>query len=164
MYTPPLTGFISTNGKNKGGMRYFLFCPIEWLAAEVQIDPIQRTVNVPVSLLPGRALLRGKCLADSAGLSETPATSKSGDFREYKLPGIVNLDEVQKSILFDTLRFHKMLVIYYDKNGNVKIIGNHKQGMDFSSGTQHEPATAGKTYYEITLTHQTEHPAPFYTV
>lgn len=164
MYTPPLTNLISTNGKNKGGMRYFEFCPIEWLAMDIIIHPTLRTVKIPISLLPGRTLLRATCLPESIGFSEPEGNSKSGSYKDQKLTGIINKDELEKSILLDTLRFHKLLVIYYDKNGAVKIIGNKQDGMNISSSMELEPTTAGKTFYQLTLTHQMEHTVPFYII
>ena len=162
MYTPLLTGITSTNGSNKGGMRYFDFCPIDWLAADVLINPILRAVKTPVQLLAGKTMLRADCLTESMGFNEKQNESKPGTFHDQKLTGIINKDELLKSILLDTLGFYKLLVIYYDKNGIVKIIGNKTDGMAIKSALEVEPTTAGKTFYQLELTHQTEHKVPFY--
>jgi len=164
MHTPALADLKSTYGSNKGGICYFEFCPKEWVAADLVMNPLQHTVTSSLQLLAGKTLLRADCLADSAGFSEKQKENKPGSFFEQKLSGVINKDELEKSLQLDTLRFHELVIIYYDKNGKKKIIGNRQHGMNVSSALEVEPTTAGKSFYLLELTHQTEHLSPFYMV
>lgn len=162
MFTPDLMPIASTSGDNLGGICYFDCCPRQWLADEVIINPITRTVETALVLIEGKTMLRFEMLEDSTPFSEDRKRGKSGYYYEQKLGGIINKDEASKSINMDTLGMHDLVVIYTDHNGLQKIIGNKEMGMQLLHAVDVEKDVSGKTMYTIELTHQTEHACPFY--
>lgn len=147
---------------NYGGFCYFNFCPIEWLAQDVVVDFETGTVLTPVELIAGKTLLKIKAIKDTADFEEKEVNSASGSYFEQTVKFVVNKDSRDRNRITDTLRYHRLLMIYYDNNKTARIIGNIKTGMQFKSDFKIEPKVSDKNFYAIELTHQTESRTPIY--
>lgn len=163
MLTATLENLNSVNGDNLGSICYFEYFPKEWLTAPLSIDRSTQQVTGAISLLPDKLPLRADCRYDSVEYAEKPKSSKSGPYMELNLVAEVNKDIPSTSALLLTLKYHELIIIYHDKNGFSKIIGDQDAGMRLSPELTVEKETEGKTFYELTFSMESEYPAPFYT-
>lgn len=164
MNVPALKNINSTLGDNTGGFIILEYWPIEWLAADIIVDPTTRSIITPVQFLPGRKPLQLKCQAESLKYNEEGKTGSSGPYYVTSLSGIANLDEKEKNLQLDTLRLHRLMVRLLDKNGRVKLIGTREYGMDLLHEIIVEQDAAGKSFFDLRLGYEAEHAAPFYEV
>lgn len=161
MNTPTLTNITSTLGSNKGGLKHIQLCPMEWLANAVVVHPETRIVTNPIAMKPGKVMLTIKCQSETLEYTEKPKDSGAGSYYEQEIRGIVNLDDQDKNLQFDTLRLHRLFVLVPDKNNLTRVIAG-EVGMSMRIETIIDPEVSGKTYYNITMKGQLEHAAPFY--
>src|ERR1700741_3120762 len=111
-------------GINYGGFCYFNFCPIEWLSGDSVVDFETGSVLTPVQLIAGKSLLKIKAIKDAAEVEEKEVVSQSGSYFEQTLKLVLNKDSNDRNRITDTLRYHRLLMIYYDNNKVSRIIGN----------------------------------------
>ncbi len=160
---PVIDNLLVDETANYGGLCYLNFCPVEWLAQDVVIDFATGKVLTPVVLIPDKSLLRVKPIKDTAEFEEKEAVSQSGSYFEQTLKFTLNKDSAGRNRVTDTLRYHRLLVIYYDNNKVARVIGNIKSGMQFKSDFKIDAKVSDKNYYPVELTHQSEDRSPIYS-
>lgn len=164
MITATIENINSTNGDNLGGICYFEYFPKQWLANPIAVNRSTQEVIGTIELIAGKSPLRADCRYDSVEYLEKPKNSKSGPYIEQNLVAEVNKDLPSTSALLLTLKYHELIIIYYDKNGYSKIIGDQDNALRLSPELTVEKETEGKTFYELTFSMESEYPAPFYIV
>lgn len=157
-----LQNLQSTRGDNFGAICFFYFFPIEWLIASTTTDPVTGEVVAHLFLDATRQPLRADCLAESMEYQEKNKASKSGPYSEKSLVGIINKDEAETSNQLAELRYYDLIVVYFNKNGKVKIIGDETAGMHLLYNQVDEKETTGKTFYELSFSFESEMPARIY--
>lgn len=162
MNRPDLTSITSTLGSNKGGFQYIEYCPVEWLAEDPDVDPETLVVASALQLVPGKSMLRLKCMSDSIDFKEAVKESSAGTYFEQQCGAIVNLDDSEKSLQLDTLRLHRLVLVLPDKNNRTRILGNKTNGPRLGYELRIEAEVSGKSYYDLRFSGSSEHAAPFY--
>lgn len=157
-----LQNIESIRGDNFGAICFFYFFPIEWLLPSTSTDPGTGETVDHLFLDPSRQPLRADCLAESMEYQEKGKASKSGPYFEKSLSGVINKDVADKSAQLAQLRYHDLIVVYFDKNAQVKVIGDAAAGMHLLYNQVAEKETTGKTFYELTLSMESEMPSPFF--
>ncbi len=163
MYTD-INPITNEYGNNKGGIRYFHFVPKEWLSNDVELSMASGTVTTPLTLIAGKAWLRGDCIEQSMLYEEKDDTIDGNPIVKATLTGVVLKQDINRHINLSYLRYHQLVVLYYDQNDKIKVVGTRKSGMsllvDTTSGQEYKDATQ----YLITLVHSMPDPAPFYVI
>lgn len=162
MNTPTLTNITSTLGNNKGGFIHIDYCPVEWLAEEVVPDLDTMHVKEGVQLLPGKQMLRLKCMAESIGYTEVPKSSAAGDYVEQTCTAIVNLDDEEKHLQLNVLRRYRLILVLPDKNNRTRIVGTMAAGAKCTAQLTVESEVQGKSFFELKFEATAEETAPFY--
>jgi hypothetical protein len=150
--------------ENFGGLPYFLFVPREWIATAFYPDKKENVVNVAPTLIAGKDWLKAECLVDTMGYEEKEKVTTSGRYFVGTISGAILKDDVVKINLTDTLSFHELVVIYYDRNNTGRIIGNKDFGMRFKSDFTTGSHRADSTMYSFTLEISLTKRAPLYYI
>ena len=128
-----LANITSVMGENMGGICSFQFIDKEGINDSPDTGAITGEALYSITLLPGLAWLKARCLRDSMEFIEDQQTAEAGSYFSQKLSGVINKDDVNMHALNDALRFKECIVIYTDRNGKKKLIGKPSKAMNFTS-------------------------------
>lgn len=151
-------------GANKGGIASILFTPKENLVVDPVIDFNTGVVSTPVVLSAGMGWYEIIFTPYSYSFEENPKSNREGSFYELAIKGTVNNLTASTQQVLATLRYSELIVQCIDREKNIKIAGNTVRGMLLQFGTVNTNTPAGSKSMPVTLTFQSEDPAPFYAI
>lgn len=157
-----LIPMANVNGENMGGICSFVFAPKEWIEVYPQISADSNAATAAATLYAGRSWLAGQCLHDAQEFSEDQQRNEAGSFFLQKLSGVVNKDVPDMSTLMDAARFVECVVIYKDRNGIRKLIGNKDKAMTFTFRMATGTEVKDKTAFYFEFSHESANPAVHY--
>ena len=136
----------------------------EWLESPLVIDFNTGKVTTAVDLVAGKSFLELNFTQDSYEFIEKPKSSKSGDYFETNISGLVNdLDSTMLQQL-ETWRHHQLVAIVTDRKKRMRICGNIDHGLNFIFSIKNVNAQNGLYQISIDMEIQTDAAAPFYEV
>ena len=126
-----------------------------WLANNIQIDFQTGKVNTEIELLSGRSWIDIEFNPASYKFKETDKSDSRGSFIFIEVSGSLNntADPVLDSV--KTLTYHEFVVICFNKNKHVKVIGDRGMGMRLSW-------KGSDPMVEVTFVMNAEAIAPYY--
>lgn len=155
-----LSDFAPANVENAGGICSFEFLPKDYLIDDVVLSIQSNQAFGSINTL--QPWYQGRAANQSAGFTEVPKTTPSGIVYEQKVRFQVNKDTPDINTLMNALHYREYVVIYTDRNGQRKIIGNKTKGMKALVELNIGAAFLDRNYFTIELSLESDHPAPFY--
>lgn len=155
-----LDNFAPVNAENAGGICSFEFLPKEYL-----VDDVMISINSNSCLAQPFTLqdwFVGKGAHQSTKFTEVMKQTSSGPLYEQKVRFTVNKDEVNINTLLTAMAYREFVVIYKDRNGNKKIIGNKTKAMVVTVELNIGAAFMDRNYFTVEMTHDSDRPAAFY--
>ena len=157
-----LTNLDNNNSDNLGGICSFVFAPKEWIQKDAEVHGLSGEASNAMTLLPSFNWLQGSCLRDSMEYTEEQQEVEAGTFYLQKLAGVVNKDATSVNVNDNALRYRECVVIYKDRNGVRKLIGNKKKAMNFISRLATGAEIKDKTAFYFSFEHQNNERALVY--
>ena len=153
----------NSTAENLGGVCSFQFVPKEWIANEIDMSLLYH-VALEVELIPGAVWLDGFSMPGFTGYSEVPKNTPAGIVYSQTVQFKVNKDELQRRSILLAGNYYEYVVVYTDRNGQKRIIGNKSKGMTmltrFGTGT----TLGDNNTFLVELTHESDKPAPGFPV
>jgi len=153
----------NSTAENIGGICSFQFVPKEWIKDEINLS-LQYHEALEVELIPDAVWLDGFAMPGYTGYNEEPKETPAGILYTQTVQFKVNKDELQRRSLLLAGNYYEYVVVYTDRNGQKRIIGNKSKGMRmltrFGTGTT---VDANNTFL-VELTHESDTPAPGFPV
>lgn len=155
-----LNNIAPQNVDNAGGVCSFEFLPKEQLLDEVALSIQDNKVLFPLSVaIPWFTALAAN---QTTGFIETPKRTESGLMYEQKVKFIIHKDTMPTNSLLYAMSFKEFVVIYKDRNGHRKIIGNRNKGMILTAELNIGTAFIDRNHFAVELYHESDRPSAFY--
>ena len=152
---------IKTGVLNPGHYKVQLV-PREWLATDPVVAFNTGTVLLPVTLLPGRQLLELEFTPESYDYDDKPKSNRGGPYHETTFTGLLNNLDVATLQVLNTMEYHQVVAILHDRQKRQRICGNSDAGMIFTFGQKIATSSNGTEIIQVSLSMESERPAPFY--
>lgn len=147
---------------NAGGLCYFHFVPKEWIQDDAELSIASNIVNAAISLAGSYQWLKAQCMQDTMGYTEAQEETPAGTKYVQTLVGEINGDNENMLQIMNALPHHEYVVIYTDRQGQRKLIGNKLKGMSFQAVYAIGSKYVDKQSYRLTLVHESAERAPLY--
>ncbi len=154
----------NSNAENIGGICSFQFVPKEWIANEIELSINIHEALEEVELIPDAVWLDGLSMPGYTGYTEEPKSTPAGIVYTQTVQFKVNKDELRRRTTLLAANYYEFVVVYTDRNGQKRIIGNKSKGMTmltrFGTGT----TVDSNNTFLVELTHESDMPAPGYPI
>ncbi len=155
-----LNNFAPQNADNAAGVCSFEFLPKEQLIDDVALSIQDNKVLFPLTVvIPWFTALAAN---QTTGFIETPKRTDAGLMYEQKIKFIIHKDTMPINTLMYAMSFKEFVVIYRDRNGQRKIIGNKNKGMILTAELNIGTAFVDRNHFAVELYHESETPSAFY--
>lgn len=161
-YTP--TELQNNYDDNAGGLCSFLFAPIDWIQTDALINNVTNKAQTAVILISGKTFLTAKCLQDSMQFNEVQKNVDGGIMYEQGLTGVINGDTEATNLAASQLPYYEFVVIYTNRKGEKKLIGNKLCGMKFNADLSTGAKFTDTASFVISLSKLSKERAHFYDV
>ena len=150
-------------GIHKAGIVKLQIAPIEWLAADPEIDFNTGAILNQVSLINGYTWLEIELTPQSKDFEENFKITKSGSYYEIYIKGLLNHYSAALRQQLETLRYNLNAVILTDRKKQKYFIGDTQNGMVIRPSHKIITSPAGEETIALEIFTESECPAPFYT-
>ena len=149
-------------GTHIAGICSLLVAPKSWLLQDPVIDFETGEIHQGILLNTGKFWIQIDLIEDSYTFDELPKDSKSGQYIETTLAGVLNYYNPMLQQILQTLRRQQLVAFVTDANNRRRIIGDSDTAMQFQYSHTHKNSPQKEERISVELTFQSEDPAPFY--
>lgn len=159
-----MTNFPSiTDIENMGGtLSTFLFIPCSKINSMVK--PFSGKITTAVSLQNGSSWLTGLAIAGTMEFEEKVDGSAHGNVYTPVIKGAVPRLTPEYLALFEEMSNDRFVVIVYDNNGYLYIVGTKEEGMIFKFDRKTSPTAAGLNAHMFEFSVSRAVSSPFYDI
>ena len=143
------------------GLCDILFTPIENVLTWPEINPQTGGIDNDIELKPGSQLFSAEFEKDTNEFTEETKDATAGHFHDKAINATLPGNVAENVLAFATIKFHRFLVIFKDKSGHYRFMGDEDSGAKidyrYTSGDG-----GGSRNRDIKITWSSQHPAPIY--
>ena len=162
---PSYSNINLTTGHYAGGIYKIKIAPKEWLAFPITPNFSSGKVIDEVLLQDGKEFIELECAPDTYEFDEKPKSNRGGSYFEITIQGTVNNVTPELLATLETLRYHEVVAILYDKRRRLKVVGNEYAGLVFRySNKEDSTKQGGLQICAIDLTMDSDKASPFYVI
>ena len=113
-----------------GGYCWLVYTPFENIENWPAIDPASGLAISPITLKAGKTWYEAKVADKDRVFSESIKVSESGHFWEQQLTAYIGGNNSNQTLNSGTLPFHQYAVMFKDRDGQIRLLGNEDRGVD----------------------------------
>lgn len=157
------TDVAATQGFYAAGIYKIQLVPREWINTPIVANFNTWKVDNAVDLKAGYSFIELAAVPDSYEFDEKPKSNRGGSYFEVSIQATIN--EITPDLLpvLETLRYHELVAILYDKRRRKKIVGDQDAGLTFRFANKEDSTKQGGVQpISIDLTMDSDKAAFFY--
>lgn len=136
----------------------------EWLQDPLVIDFNTGKITTAAVLIFGKTWLTIELTPESYDFDEKMKTGKPGSYFETTISGTSNSIDATLLQQMETLRYHEIIAIVFERDKRKRIVGDQTTGMSYQFYPKLKNSSGGQQQISIDLIIQTARTAPFYEV
>lgn len=149
-------------GVHVGGLMQIQVAPKEWLSTDATIDFATGTITAAPAFIAGRDWITLTLTPTSYDFTESPKSGRQGSFIETVIGGMLNNIDAATLQTLETLRYHQLVCKATDRRKLIRLVGDTTNAMIFQYTPKNTNAGNGQNSVAVSLTFESETPAPFY--
>jgi len=162
---PVYSNIEATQGLYAAGFCKIKLAAKEWISSVISPDFNTGKLTVPVTFFDGFNWLEFSAVPDTIEFSEKPKNNRGGSYYEVSLEADLNNIPPELLPVLESLRYHELVALVYDKRRRYKIIGNHETGLLFNFYNKEDASKQGGVQtVKITMEMDSEFAAIFYDI
>lgn len=140
-----------------GGLCWLVFAKWEDVLLWPQVNPETGLCSTPIKLKEGCTWYECKLVDKGRLFTETMKVSPAGPYWDFSITGYFGGNNTAHVLASGTMQYHKYVVMFKDRDGQIRFFGNEDAGADIEEGyTSGEKDSSRKR----TVTFSSEHPQP----
>lgn len=147
------------------GICFIKAVPREWLLYPIAADFNTGKIIDEILLIEDRDFIKIDLVPDTYEFDEKPKSNRGGAYYEVTLQGNLNNITPETLLSLETLRHHELVVIFKDRRGRFKVIGDQDSGMTLRFADKEDNTRQGGLQtVALDLTMDSEKAALFYEI
>lgn len=157
---PVYKNIEAATGVHIGGVYSIKIAPIEWIADLFTPDFNTGKIFALPNLLPGYNWLIIDAVKPTFDFAEVDKVSPGGVFTETNITGNNNCLTAAGLETINTIRYHQLVILCTDTEGNTRIVGNKETGGIIQFSSINSNKQGGEKNLQFKISHESERPAP----
>jgi len=147
---------------NIGGNFKFKFTPVNNIQSIAAIS--NGAIHTEIKLYAGSRWYEGYATPESMNFSDQQQSSEHGAFHKKTFKGVIPKNRPELIDLFNSMKDRRFILIVYDNNGLIRLVGNKTEPLKFTSSGDTKTKYSERNEFEFQFYGEGIDKSPFYNV